>query len=152
MTSLVVRTILPAALVLIAALTAPPAAALEAAVSFSSRSDGDIPRVTGETEFTCSDTVYAIIETEDLAAGTHDIELQWFDPRGERQELTRFKAHSDGGATMIWAWMRLHGPDNSGLVRTFDPAHGMRDFIGQWTVKTYVDQRQVDTAHFDMLC
>ncbi len=126
--------------------------AIEVTTSFSSRTSGDVPQRTGETEFTCSDTIYALIDTRGLAEGLHDIEIHWFDPRGDRQELTEFSAHASSADTMIWGWMRLHPPEDSGLVRTFDPAHGMRIFIGEWTVKIYIDGKQVATAHFDVLC
>lgn len=126
--------------------------AADVTTTFSSRKTGEVPRKTNETEFTCSDTIYALIETRDLAQGVHDIEIQWLDPRGDRQELTQFSTHTAGDGAMVWAWMRLHPPENSGLVRTFDPSHGMRIFIGEWTVKVYIDGDHVSTDHFDVLC
>lgn len=122
-------------------------------VSFSTEKSGDDPPVkTGETEFTCSDTIYALVETQGIAAGIHDIEIHWFDPRDERQELTRFSAQVFGDGTLIWAWLRLHAPDGAGMVRAFDPSLGMRGFIGRWTVKVYIDDKQVTTGTFDVLC
>ncbi len=130
----------------------PTVQAAEITTTFSSRKSGDIPRKTNETEFTCSDTIYALLETRGLEPGVHDIEIQWLDPRGDRQELTQFSAHTSGDESLVWAWMRLHPPENSGLVRTFDPSHGMRIFIGEWTVKIYIDDDHVSTEHFDVLC
>ncbi|KAA3627491.1 MAG: hypothetical protein DWQ08_07685 [Proteobacteria bacterium] len=126
--------------------------AAEVSTSFSSKISGDIPVKTEETEFTCSDTIYALLETRGLAVGVHDVEIHWFDPRGERQELTKFSAHVAGDDTIIWGWLRLHAPEGAGLVRTFDPSMGMRSFIGQWKVKVFIDGKQVDTARFDVLC
>lgn len=128
------------------------ALALEVSTTFSSRKSGEVPQKTGETEFTCSDTIYALIQTRGLPEGTHDIEIHWIDPLGERQELTRFSAYTSGDDTLLWGWLRLHAPEDSGLVRAFDPSHGMRTFIGQWTVRIYIDGKQVDTRRFDVLC
>ncbi len=141
-----------ALMILLAATAAAPAAAIELDVSFSSRKDGELPEKTLETEFTCSDTIYIIIESDDLAEGVRQIEIHWMDPRGGRQELTRFPAYSDGGHTLLWAWLRLHAPENSGIVRTFDPSHGMRDFIGTWTIKIIVDDHYVGSGNFEVLC
>lgn len=128
------------------------AAALDTSVSFSSRKTGEVPEKTGETEFTCSDTIYVLIEARGLTQGTHDVEIHWIDPVGERQELTRFGAYTSGDETLLWGWLRLHAPENSGLARAFDPSHGMRDFIGQWTVRIFIDGRQVSSSRFDVLC
>ena len=138
-------------------LGAPPysttAVALELTTTFSSRvSDDGVPRKTMETEFTCSDTIYALIEPSGLEPGEHEVEIHWMNPKGERQELTQFSAQTTDQQTLIWGWMRFHSPEDSGLVRTFDPSHGMRSFIGKWTVKVYIDGDQVHTGYFDVLC
>ena len=134
-----------------AGLPVPDAHGLDVAVSFSSEMEGVAPRRTGETEFTCSDTVYILIESPGLEPGVHDVELRWYDPTGERRELTKFPAHANPGEP-IWAWLKLHAPAKSGLVRAVDPSHGMRDFIGRWKVKVLIDDRPAADAAFDMLC
>ncbi len=139
-------------LLLAACLFAGNAGAAEVFTSFSTRVDNNVPRKTMETEFTCSDTIYALIETRGLEAGDHQIEIHWIDPRGDRQELTQFNAYASSGDTLIWGWMRLHAPEDSGIARTFDPSHGMRIFIGEWTVRVYIDGRQRSSGRFDVLC
>jgi hypothetical protein len=143
---------LPVALAFLIVLYSSAADAMEANTTFSSRKSGEVPVHTNETEFTCSDTIYALIDVKGLEEGIHEIEIHWLDPRGDRQEFTQFSAHAASEDTLIWGWMRLHAPENSGLVRTFDPAHGMRSFIGKWTVRVYINGRQVSTSHFDVLC
>ncbi len=128
------------------------AKAFKITTSFSSRKVGPIPEKTNETEFACSDTVYILIETRGLSRRIHDIELQWIDPTGNRQELTRFSFHVTERETLVWAWLRLHPPENSGLTRTFDPSYGMRTFIGKWSVRIAIDTKPVATTHFDVLC
>jgi hypothetical protein len=120
--------------------------------SFSASKSGAIPDRTNETEFTCTDTVYILMDAADLKPGQHDVELQWIDPVGDRQELTQFQVHNSAPNTLIWAWMRLHAPENSGLVRAFDQSHGMRDFIGKWRVKISIDGDSMGNAMFDVLC
>lgn len=131
---------------------ATPALALDVSVSFSSVKEGDIPKTTNQREFTCSDTVYVIIRTRGLADGIHAIQVEWFDPLGDRQELTQFEASTTGEESMIWAWLRLHAPEGLGIARNFDPSHGMRNFIGRWRVKIEIDHRHRATDWFDMLC
>ncbi len=128
------------------------AKAFKITTSFSSRKVGPVPEKTNETEFACSDTVYILVETRGLSRRVHDIELQWIDPTGNRQELTRFSFHVTERETLVWAWLRLHPPENSGLTRTFDPSYGMRTFIGEWSVRIAIDTKPVSTARFDVLC
>lgn len=126
--------------------------ALEVTTGFSSELDGQIPKRTGETEFTCSDTVYLLMDVGGLEAGVHGVEVHWMGPRGNRQELTRFDATSTGDPLIVWAWMRLHPPEDTGLVRAFDPSLGMRNFIGEWDIRIFIDTKQVARDSFNVLC
>lgn len=146
------RAVLRLAAAVLASLLWSTAYAAQFAVSFSTRTSGDIPLHTGETEFTCSDTIYALIDADGLADGIHEVEIHWLNPVGDRQELTRFSAAASGDSTLLWGWLRLHAPENSAIARAFDPSHGMRNFIGRWSVKVYVDGRHVATGHFEVLC
>jgi len=133
-------------------LLAPIANAFEVSASFSSRKLDGAPERTNETEFTCTDTVYILMDVRNLKPGEHEMELQWIDPRGDRQELTQFQVYTQSDYELIWAWMRLHAPENSGLVRAFDQSHGMRDFIGRWKVKIKIDGEPAGNAYFNVLC
>ncbi|MFT5111338.1 MAG: hypothetical protein ACI8P9_000657 [Parasphingorhabdus sp.] len=126
--------------------------AKEISISFSSKKLGALPERTSETEFTCADTVYVLIDTKMLQTGVVPVEIQWIGPTRKRHELTRFEIFADQPDTLIWAWMRLHPPSGTKLTRAFDPSYGMRDFIGKWVVKILFHDRLVGTGGFDVLC
>ena len=126
--------------------------ALSAEISFSSKKIGASPQLTYETEFTCSDKIYILLQTQGLSIGIYNIELHWINPLNKRQELTKFDAYVSDDKQLIWAWLRLQAPSNSQVIRAFDPSFGMRNFIGLWRVKIHIDGKLLSTEKFDVLC
>ena len=125
---------------------------LEVETSFSSKKSGPLPDRTNEREFTCSDTIYILIDATGLPEGVTPVEIHWIGPTRKRHELTEFEIYVDQPQNTIWAWLRLHPPSGTKLTRSFDPSYGMRQFIGKWGVKIHINNKLVDTAGFDVLC
>ena len=124
----------------------------EVSLTFSSKKEGAMPVQTNETEFTCSDTIFILMHTQNLKPGVLPVEIQWIGPTRKRHELTRFEVYADQQESLIWAWLRLHPPSGTTLTRSFDPSYGMRTFIGKWAVKVLFHGKSVATGNFDVLC
>jgi hypothetical protein len=109
---------------------------------------GDKPQV----EFSCDDTIYAVAEFSGLANGKHELLANWSDPRGKTRERTPLAFHVRQPRERVWVWLRLNRPSGSAAISFFDPAAGMSEFIGQWTVVLTLDGARLDTLRFKVLC
>lgn len=120
----------------------------------TSESSNEIPLNEAQQYFDCSDTVYAVVEINNLRPGTHQLETIWRDPEGRKRETTRHPFHTAGGVARVWSWLRLHGPGGiaASVGRAFDPSLGMEEFIGEWTVRIAVDGEKIAVLKFEVLC
>ena len=114
-----------------------------------------IPGYTKQTDFTCTDQVYMVMETgftEGEESAQHTLTVHWRNPNGKVEERTQYDfTHYEQGAR-VWAWLRLSGPPGAAIARLFDPAFGMGKFIGTWKVEVKVGKKKVATHSFDVLC
>ena len=104
------------------------------------------------TQFDCSDTVYAVVQASAVEHGKHLLEAVWTDPRDEQREHTRYPFQVRQELTVMWVWLRLHRPGHAAITGMFNPSSGMNEFIGEWSVKFYIDGKSVDKKQFDVLC
>ena len=111
-----------------------------------------VPTGKPSTEFGCRDTVYAVVQATDLKLGSHVLEASWIDPQRNQRERTRHPFEARQKATTMWVWLRLHPPTHAVVTGLFDPSAGMGEFIGDWTVRFYVDGKSVDKKSFNVLC
>ena len=123
-------------------------------IYLTSKEKNGIPDSKPQTEFTCSDKIYAILEISGLSKTKHLLEAIWTDPKGKKRERTEFPLYISQDWARSWVWLRLHGPSGIGssIVTAVDPAHGMDEFIGNWTISFYIDKKQLDKKQFSVLC
>jgi len=113
------------------------------------------PRNKAQADFECSDTIYIVIEVTAPVRQTpseHLLIVDWFNPADQIQEKTRVEFKSYGKGTRVWAWLRLSGSSGAAIGQMFDPAFGMDQFIGRWKAKVRIDDKNIDTHVFDVLC
>ena len=87
-----------------------------------------------------------------LGQGEHELKVRWLDPTGEQRELTRFPFQGSPIANHIWAWLQLHGPTGAIIGQMFDPSFGMEEFIGDWSAEVFINNKQVASREFQVLC
>lgn len=104
------------------------------------------------TRFDCSDRIFIVVIAAGVGVGEHELKVRWLDPTGEQRELTRFPFQGDPIANHVWAWLQLHGPTGAIIGQMFDPSFGMEEFIGDWTAEVFIDNRQVASRQFQVLC
>lgn len=103
------------------------------------------------SNFDCADRIYLVIEATGLSQGKHELEVKWFNPVGEQQEITRYEF--DGYPfSRVWAWLQLNGPPGAVIGQVFDPSFGMENFIGEWRAEAAVSKNKMDITKFNVLC
>jgi len=130
----------------------PAAAAPLARIYFTATESNGVPNDEGAVEFSCSDTIYTVVEFQNLSRERHEIEVIWRDPNGKTREHTRYPFVAFRETERVWAWLRLHRPTGANVLSVIDSAAGMQEFIGEWSVKVVVDNRLVGKDRFNVLC
>ena len=102
-------------------------------------------------QFDCSDRIHLVITAAGLSKEKHELKALWFDPTGERKEMTRYKFDAMP-ITQVWAWLQLHGPTGAIVGQMFDPSFGMEEFIGEWRVDVLIDGTRIAEQKFRVLC
>lgn len=102
--------------------------------------------------FSCDATIYAVAELENLPRGLHELLAVWSDPRGKARERTPLAFHARLANERVWVWLRLSRPSGAAAISFFDPAAGMIEFIGEWTVSVTLDGKKLETLRFKVLC
>lgn len=121
-------------------------------VYLTSKEKNGIPDTKPQTEFTCSDKIYAILEISGLSKTKHLLEAVWTDPSGKKRERTKVPLFISRDWARSWVWLSLHRPTGAAVVTVFDPAYGMEDFIGKWTISIFIDKKHLDKKQFSVLC
>jgi len=52
----------------------------------------------------------------------------------------------------VWFWLKLKPAFGGKLLKSFDPSFGMEDFIGTWTARLYLDEKNIAEKHFFVGC
>ena len=130
----------------------PAAAAPPARIYFTATETNGVPSNEPAVEFSCSDKIYTVVEFQNLSRERHEIEVIWRDPNGKTREHTRYPFVAVGETERVWAWLRLHRPTGGNILSVIDSAAGMKEFIGEWSVKVILDNRLVGKDRFNVLC
>lgn len=104
------------------------------------------------TDFSCTDTIYAVIEISNLDKTKHQLDATWRDPSGRDRERTRYPFWVRRDKERIWVWLKLHSSPEAALVRWANPSAGMEEFIGEWELDLLVDGNSIGKQTFKVLC
>ena len=108
-----------------------------------------------ENKFDCLDKIYSVTQARFLALGKHSVEFRWVNPHGEAQEITKydfFVNTSNANGVDLWAWLKLSRGQGAGLFQWLDPATGLEEFIGEWTVELLIDGEKLAQNNFIVNC
>jgi len=105
-----------------------------------------------QTSFGCEDKIYTIIEFKDHPPKLHQIQIEWKDPHGEVRERNDFPYFVSGNVAHAWSSLSLHRSVGAGMLQWINPAAGMEEFIGDWTVSVKVSDIINETVTFEVLC
>ena len=102
--------------------------------------------------FNCEDKVFAVIEFNHYPAKLHQLRFSWKDPGGEERELNEFPFFVTGDQTFAWAALKLHRSVGAGMLQWINPAAGMEEFIGTWTIDVSAEGLFEKKVEFEVLC
>ncbi|MDJ0958206.1 MAG: hypothetical protein QNI91_15165 [Arenicellales bacterium] len=111
-----------------------------------------VPLAQPETQFSCNDKIYAVIELDGLSRDKHKLDAIWRDPRGKDREHTEYEFMVHGNTERIWVWLKLHRPMEAAIVAFMNPSAGMDEFIGKWELHLAIDSKLIDKRSFSVLC
>jgi len=105
-----------------------------------------------QASFGCEDKIYTIIEFKNYPPKLHQVEVEWKDPHGEVRELNNFPYFVSGEVAHAWSSLSLHRSVGAGMLQWINPAAGMEEFIGNWTVTVTVGDIINEAITFEVLC
>jgi hypothetical protein len=110
------------------------------------------PQFRFQETFTCSDSVFVVVDISEYPAGLHQLGIRWVDPSDTQREYSEYQFRLIGDRERVWGWIKLHRASGAGVLRWLDSSAGMEEFIGQWRVKVEIDGQPVGEAGFQVLC
>ena len=105
-----------------------------------------------QDQFSCEDRIYLAIRFKNQEPNLEQIIVTWTDPNGTEREKNDFQFYVSERESLAWASLTLHRSVGAGLLQWVNPAAGMEEFIGTWTVKVNVGEIVNQTKTFDVLC
>lgn len=109
------------------------------------------PDSSPKSSFDCTERIYAVMESDQVADGRHKFHVLFFDPDGKERERVEYDFIAQGDVR-IWGWLRLHRGTGGTLMSVFDASAGMEDMIGDWTAKFHIDGEFLEEQTFEVLC
>jgi hypothetical protein len=110
------------------------------------------PSTQAKQNFDCSDKIYTVVELQNYASGKHQLSIKWIDPAGDLREHTQYPFYVVKQDTRLWAWLNLYRATGAGMLQWIDPAAGLEEFIGSWTIEIRVDNKRLSKQKFEVIC
>ena len=110
------------------------------------------PKEPAQTSFSCDDQIYLTIKFANHQPKLHQINISWKDPNDQERENNSFPFFVTQKESVAWASLKLHRSVGAGMLQWVNPAAGMEEFIGQWTVNVKVGSLVNETKEFEVLC
>jgi len=110
------------------------------------------PKDPAQTSFSCDDQIYLTIKFANHQPKLHQINISWKDPNDQERESNSFPFFVTQKESVAWASLKLHRSAGAGMLQWINPAAGMEEFIGQWTVDVKVGSILNETHEFEILC
>lgn len=114
--------------------------------------DHDIPSTQNEDIFDCSDKIFAVVELNSYPIGKYNLAVIWTDPSQTVRERTKYDFHVRGENTRLWAWLSLTRGFGGGMLQWVNPAAGLEEFIGPWTIDININGKKIGQKSFEVSC
>jgi len=123
-------------------------------ILFSLGDKHGFPQKEPKSEFDCLDKIYATVELSDYDLGKHHFAIVWTDPTGDDRERTEYDFHvrDNNQPTRLWSWLSLRRADGAGMLQWLNPAAGLEEFVGPWTIEVRINNKKIDSGSFEVSC
>jgi len=121
-------------------------------VYFSTADKYGSPYKDAKTQFDCSDKIYTVLELEDYEIGRHQLSVTWQDPEANTREKTTYPFSFRGKKIRLWSWLTLSRATGAAMIQWIDPAAGLEEFIGEWSVEVRINDKLLKRDQFQVSC
>lgn len=122
-------------------------------VYYSLGDENKAPLTKPLSNFSCTDQIFTIVELNKYPIGKYQLSVRWIDPSDNVRENTRYPFDvTSHRITKLWAWLSLSRAKGAGVLAWMNPAAGLEEFIGEWTVEIRINNKVVNTGNFIVSC
>ena len=121
-------------------------------VYFTLGDQHEFPLTVQKQSFDCSDKIFTVVELSDLPKATYHLAIVWSDPSDIERERTEYPFTVSAEKTRLWSWLSLSRAQGAAMIQWINPAAGLEEFVGPWTVEVRIDNRQIATKNFEVIC
>ena len=143
--------IIASALVLGSAIAAEPGK-VSSNIYFALGDQYDFPSKKERSHFDCSDKIFTVVELNNLPKTKYDLAIVWRDPSDTERERTEYPFKVNQDQTRLWSWLSLSASQGAAMVQWINPAAGLEEFVGPWSVEIRINNKKIATKHFEVVC
>jgi len=123
-----------------------------ALVYYSLADEFNAPTKEALVDFDCTDKIFSVIELSNYPKGKHLLSVRWIDPSDAQREHTKYEFHVNRAEVRLWAWLSLSRAQGAGMLTWINPAAGLEEFVGEWTVEVRVNNKLISDSAFIVSC
>jgi len=121
-------------------------------IYFSLGNQYNLPSNEGREHFSCSDKIFTVVELNNLPKTKYNLSIVWKDPTQTERERSEFPFTVARAETKLWTWLSLAPSDGAAMIQWINPAAGLEEFIGLWSVDILINNRKIATKSFEVIC
>ncbi len=112
----------------------------------------DFPSKKERKYFDCTDKIFTVVELSNLPKTDYDLAIVWRDPSNTERERTEYPFKVSQDETRIWSWLSLSASKGASMIQWINPAAGLEEFIGPWSVEVRINNKKIATKQFEVVC
>lgn len=112
----------------------------------------ELPLKEERNYFSCSDKIFTVIELNNLPRTQYDLAIVWKDPSNNERERTEHTFTVARDETRLWSWLSLSPSEGAAMIQWINPAAGLEEFVGPWTVDILINNRKISSKSFEVIC
>lgn len=125
---------------------------VKAKVYFALGNQHEFPLDEERKYFACSDKVFTVVELSNLPKTKYDLTIVWKDPSETERERTEYPFTVAAAETRLWSWLSLAPSKGAAMIQWINPAAGLEEFVGPWTVEVRINNKKISTKSFEVVC
>jgi len=126
--------------------------AVSSKIYFALGNKYDLPLKEERNYFGCSDKIFTVIELNNLPKTKYDLAIVWKDPSNSERERTEHPFTVARDETLLWSWLSLAPSEGAAMIQWINPAAGLEEFVGPWTVDILINNRKISSKSFEVIC
>jgi len=121
-------------------------------IYFALGNEYELPLKEERNYFSCSDKIFTVIELNNLPRTQYDLTIVWKDPSNNERERTEHPFTVARDETRLWSWLSLSPSEGAAMIQWVNPAAGLEEFVGPWTVDILINNRKISSKSFEVIC